>query len=181
MNAPALRTRFGIAVTAAGLLLVVFAGSSTATKLVTGKQIKDSTLRSTHLRDNTIGDEEIRDDTLRLSAVDPLVKVSDMTGPIGAAGDIGGQGPPGPHGVSRMVYVPATPQLVYADTTRNLNVSCPGDTVVVSGGAGWTPGTEGLVLTQTAPHDYGRGWQVQVRNDSGTTQSVTGWAVCLPA
>ena len=174
------RTRFGIAATLVALLILVFAGSATATRLVTGKQIKDDTVRSIDLRDGTVGGEEIRDDSLKPSSVDPFVKVNDMTGPAGPAGGTGGVGAVGPHGVSGMAYVPAPPQLVYADTTRVVNVSCPGGTVVVSGGVAWTPGTEGLELTQSAPHDYGRGWQTQIRNESGTTQSVTGWVVCLP-
>lgn len=170
-GATSLRGGLALVVAAALGAAMGYTGTAVAAGLVTGRQIKDGTVRSVDLRtDRGITGTDVRDGTLSASKMAPL--------PRGAVGD---QGPPGPRGVNGLAnaaYAISGPIAVAAGTEASFTAPCSAGRAV-GGGASST--NAGISLSESQPLASGSGWQVTVFNGSGLNADVFGWADCVSA
>ena len=168
------RIRDGRLTTALAFLigvLVATAGTATAAKLITGKQIKDGSISAKDLS----------------KAVRSQLAKAGVPGPQGAQGLQGVTGSPGPKGdkgdsgatnaVTRRVSAEAAPAAVKA-----VQVSCePGETVT-GGGASDDLGSAGVYVIRNAPVPGNQvkstGWQVSYHNTTGVSHTVWAYVLC---
>jgi hypothetical protein len=170
----------------AGLVLAC-AGTATAAKLITGKQIKDGTITSKDLS------KAVQAQLAKAGAAGPA-------GPAGASGEPGAPGPAGPTGPAGLagVEVKSMIQAVAAGATGAGTVACPAGKVVLSGGvtvAGGGAGTSYVQRSAPAKVGFGadgkpnvysypvdgqpaNGWEFQAVNQSGAARQMVGYAVC---
>lgn len=177
-------------------ILIASAGTATAAKLITGKQIKDGTITQKDLS----------------KAVQAQLKKAGLPGPAGAAGpqglkgDAGPKGETGPAGAAGAtglsgVEVKVVTQTINSGSTGAGTVVCPVGKVVLGGGVTVAGGSAGTSFVQrNAPSrvtfDAGgnpvgfstpvdgqpaNGWEFQAVNQSGAQRQVNGYAVCAKA
>lgn len=192
-----LASRTTLILLVAVLLLAVPATVAGAAALITGKDVKDGSLRSADVKDRSLTGKDVKDGSLTRR---------DYTGPVeeGPTGPTGPQGPPGPQGaeglpgttgatgaqgatgptgpqglagVRNVTVVSSAPVSVTWQSTVFWGVLCPAGTKALSGGIS---GADGDVL-ETAPQDNGVGWWVGVYNSWPQTHSYTAWVVCATA
>lgn len=164
---------------------------ASAGRLVTGKQIADSSLTGKDLRDGTVTSQDITDGSLSPGDFDlPDVGASLRAGPgallDGPEGDKGPTGPtgnPGPQGHSGITDLKrvTTSSTVASQQHGTVTTPCPAGTRVIAGGV-LVDGLAALVpINVSAPLNQGAGWQSMVRNGSASAVTVNGWAVCASA
>jgi len=159
----------GLLVAAAVVALVSFTGTAVASGLVTGRQVKDGSLRSVDLRANrAVTGADVRDGTL------PASKMSSL--PPGPAGPTGPPGPPGVDGLDGFDYEIASATVPGSDEVR-ITVLCGAGTVV--GGGASSVGV--IRMVESRPLETGSGWTVVVRNQLAADVDAFGWAVCVGA
>jgi hypothetical protein len=156
----------------AAALVVGFASSASASLIITGKQIKDHTIRGRDVHAGSIRSRDIKDGSLSAADLDTVVR-----GPLGPPGTDGQNGRTGPTGLSGLQYVPqgvsATPN---AETSWAID--CPAGTMAVGGGAS-SPGYANLELVESAQVDFNpQAWWIVIANSSDNPIPVDGWAVC---
>ena len=192
------------------VLSIALGGSAGAVSLITGKQIKDGTVRGRDVGNDSLTGADIADRTLTPADFNGSVQgpqgppgPTGLSGPAGTAGpkgepgpkgDVGPpgpegaqgpQGPAGPAGVSGLYYAGSDPQVIGAGKVATWNVLCPVGKRVFGGGVSSYAGIAYYArVLQTAPTyvDGRDGWSVAVRND-GTSADITefAWAVCATA
>jgi hypothetical protein len=148
-------------------VLLAFAGSAAAGTLISGKKIKDDTIRSVDLRDGRVRGVDVRDGSLTLTDFAPL-----------PAGDQGPQGTPGlrgPDGV-QVVSRPQQTRTLLLGERVDFSVACPAGSRVVGGGPS-NDLPEDLRIEASYP--TGGGWGVTVLNIGVRTSTVTATAVCV--
>jgi hypothetical protein len=173
----------------AGLVLAC-AGTATAAKLITGKQIKDGTITSKDLS------KAVQAQLAKAGAAGPA-GAAGAQGEPGAKGAAGEPGPAGPAGLSG-VEVKTMIQAVTSGGTGAGTVACPPGKVVLSGGVTVAGGGAGTSYVQrSAPTKVGfdkdgkpvvfsypvdgqpaNGWEFQAVNQSGAARQLVGYAVC---
>ena len=165
-------------------LLFTFCGSATAAHLITGKQIKDSSITGVDLRDAGIGGADVQDRSITAADLDHLV-TSGATGAPGVRGAPGASGSSGPSGVAglaglRAVTVVKGPrEFVANEKGHRKTVYCPENMRVLSGGIridSWFVQTR-----ESAPLDGGIGWTVNFYMANNIWGFVTPYAVCALA
>ena len=163
-------------------VLAVGGGSATAAKLITGKQIKNGSIKSADIGDGAVTSGDIRNGSIRAGDLAPGAtsnianSVSAPPGPAGPAGPAGAVGPTGPAGPAGSTGIA---EIVTAEATDfnagEAVANCPRGTRPVSGGGiDLTPG--GAIIASGATlDDNGRlGWAV-ISSDFG---EVTAFAYC---
>jgi len=185
--------------TATALLLAVLVlsvglgGTAAAVSLVTGKQIKDGSVRSRDIGNGSLTGSDVADKSLT-----PADFTGSIQGPTGPQGPAGAQGPrglqglqgtagaqgakgdtgaPGPAGVSGLRYVASDGSSVAAGSWKGLFIYCD-DQKVLGGGLSTYPDTDKARIVQSAPLNGGTGWYVKVRNEGSTDFTAYGWAIC---
>ena len=179
----------------AGILLAS-AGTATAAKLITGKQIKDGTITEKDLS------KAVRAQLAQAGAAGPKgdAGVAGAPGPQGEAGPkgaTGSKGATGPVGLSG-VEIKVMQKPVAASASAAGTVPCPEGMVVLGGGVTVAGGGAGPCSVQrNAPSNVGfdddgkpvsyfspvdgkpaNGWEFQAVNQSGFPRTVLGYAVC---
>jgi hypothetical protein len=149
-------------------LLLAFAGSAAAGTLITGKKIKDNTIRSVDLRDGRVRGVDVRDGSLTLTDFAPL-----PTGDQGPQGTPGLRGPDGARGVSR----PQQTKDLMPGEDVVLTTDCPAGTHVVGGGPS-NDRPQDLYIEGSHP-TLSEGWAVRARYIGGAVSTVTVTAVCV--
>jgi hypothetical protein len=168
-------------------ILIATAGTATAAKLVTGKQIKNGSVTAKDLS------KAVRAQLKKAGVPGP----QGVAGPAGAKGDTGPAGPTGAPGLSgvevKMIVEPVSNTLTGADT-----VVCPQGKVVLGGGVTVAGGGAGTSYVQRSapslvgfdaggnPVSFGtpidgkpaNGWEFQAVNQSGALREVRGYAIC---
>jgi hypothetical protein len=148
--------------------LVSFTGTAVASGLVTGRQVKDGSLRSVDLRTNRgVSGADVRDGTLSASKLSSL--------PQGPAGVTGPAGPRGVDGLDNFDYEISPPVTVPASSDVDILVPCASGTVV--GGGASSVGA--IRMEESRPLADGSGWKVVVYNETTTAVDAFGWAVCV--
>lgn len=127
------RRRPGVGLLLAGVILAgigfagTWSGTALASALVTGRQVKDGTLRSVDLRsDRAVTGADVRDGTLSAQKLSAL--------PDGPAGPQGPQGLPGLDGLDNFDYEVPDPVSVSGFGEGEIFVPCR-EGIVVGGGA----------------------------------------------
>ena len=104
------------------------------------------------------------------------------TGPAGPTGPTGSQGVPGPaQPITTTVVSAASPNDV--ETVKDVTVTCPSGSVLLSGGYHWVPATGGISAIADEP-DAANGWHVTMVRDTFPANAlwqVTVYAVCNTA
>jgi hypothetical protein len=193
--------RAALAALAAATVLVVASGTgAVAGAMITGKQIKNSSVTG----------KDIRDGSLLTGDLAPDARAA-LRGPAGPPGTPGSQGVPGAPGTpgdpasisDGYVVVTSSGEANAVDGSgAGTVVYCPVGHLAVGGGGRWTPalGTAGdssLSTNQpvranrdgagqpTGPqYDFAGnpdGWAVGGINHSGTTAHIDAWVLCVPA
>jgi hypothetical protein len=182
----------------AGILLAS-AGTATAAKLITGKQIKDGTISAKDLS------KAVQAQLTKAGMAGPKGDTGSV-GPAGDAGPAGSAGPrgdPGPTGAPGLsgVEVKVIAQPLNSGATAAGTVICPRGKVVLGGGvtiAGGSAGTSyiqrnapskvgfdpsGSPLSFSNPVDgeQANGWEFQTVNQSGAQRQLRAYAVCAKA
>lgn len=161
----------GLAVAAAAVAVVSFAGTAAAGGLVTGHQIKDGSLGSVDLRtDRAVTGADVRDGALSASKLSSL--------PQGPPGVKGATGPAGLDGLDGFDYERTDAVLVGAHNDVAITVPCAAG-IVVGGGA--SSASLSVRMEESRPLADGSGWNVLVYNESGQDVDAFGWAVCVAA
>jgi hypothetical protein len=159
----------GLLVAAAVVALVSFTGTAVASGLVTGRQVKDGSLRSVDLRANrAVTGADVRDGTLSASKLSSL--------PAGRQGDTGPSGAKGVDGLDNFHYEIASAPVPGSGEVQ-ITVPCAAGTVV--GGGASSLGV--IRMVESRPLSDGSGWNVVVRNRSAAGVDAFGWAVCVGA
>ena len=136
---------------------------------MTGRQVKDGSLRSVDLRANRAATgADVRDGTLSASKLSSL--------PPGPAGATGPPGPPGVDGLDGFDYEIAS-ATVPGSGEATITVPCATGTVV--GGGASSVGV--IRMVESRPLADGSGWNVVVRNLLAADVDAFGWAVCVGA
>ena len=171
------RMRRGVAWSAVTLVvaaaLIGGAGGAGAAGLLTGKNVKDDSLRSIDFGDNSIRAARFRDGSLTQSDV-----AFDVAGDPGAPGS---QGPTGLSGI-RAITVRTGPPLSRTGTGALLvTASCLPGEIALAGGAqldSAPPGTQPYIFN-SFPVGFGgnSGWQVSIVTQAGS-YTYTPWVVC---
>jgi hypothetical protein len=172
-------------VIALAAVLLASAGSATAARLITGKQIKNGSISSADVRNGSL----VRGD----------FKPGQV--PAGPRGTQGPQGPPGPRGATGargasgtngfgILRYPSVRQTFADGDADMVQVECPAGTHAV-GGAAWAADTATLVtdhpevITSSGllytDDDIGAGWFANVSNVSSGSVDVTVELVCANA
>ena len=160
----------GLLVAAAVVALVSFTGSAVAGGLVTGRQVKDGSLKSVDLKANRgVTGADVKDGTLSASKLSSL-----PPGPQGVQGPTGARGV---DGLDNFDYEVTSPVFVAASSDAEIVTPCPTGTVV-GGGAS----SVGVIRTvESRPLPDGSGWKVVVSNQQAAPVDAFGWAVCVGA
>jgi hypothetical protein len=159
-----------LVVAAAVVASVSFAGTAVASGLVTGRQIKDGSLRSVDLRTNrAVSGADVKDGSLTASKLSSL--------PPGPKGAKGTRGSPGVDGLDNFSYAISDAITIPASSDAEIVVPCASGTVV--GGGASSVGT--IRMEASSPLSDGLGWKVLVYNEQGTALDAFGWAVCVGA
>lgn len=149
--------------------LMSFAGTSVAGRLVTGRQVKDGSVKAVDLRPNrAVRGADVRDGTLSPTQMAPLA-----AGPPGATGSAGA---PGLDGLASFEYL-APDFTALRNTTTPFTATCPAGKVVVGGGLSSV--SQQIQIVDSHPTDDQTGWSVTVRNNAASDQTVFAWAVCV--
>jgi hypothetical protein len=146
------------------------AGGAGAAGLLTGKNIRDDSLRSADFRDGSIGAAKIRDGGLSQTDVG-----FDLTGDQGAPGD---PGPPGSPGIRSITYRTGAPQSSNTAGALDAVANCFTGEIALSGGAqldAADPGTRPYILWST--RNVANGWRTFIAGPAGFKQ-YTPWVVC---
>ena len=159
----------GACLVALVVLLVSFTGAAVASGSITGRQVKDGSLRSIDLRtDRGVTGADVRDGTLSPTKFASL--------PPGPQGLTGPQGTPGLNGLDNFDYE-VLPVDVTRGTAAQMTVPCAAGTVV--GGGASSAGV--IQIEESRPLPNGSGWTVLVFNADTTDVTAFAWAVCVGA
>jgi hypothetical protein len=173
---------------------------ASAGRLVTGKQIADSSLTGKDLRNGTVSSRDIRDGSLTPSDVDMPTEVAILKlreqranepvdepglyygpdGPQGPVGPVGAAGPTGHPGVHGLFNLTST-VTVGAQSYGAVTTSCTSGTKAIAGGVKVNGVAHEVPLLFSAPLDAGAGWSSGVRNESNGDAIVHGWVTCATA
>lgn len=108
------------------------AGASAATKLITGKQVKNSSLTGADIRNGSLTARDIRDGTISADELDTDL-IDDIQAP-GTAGPQGVPGPQGPAGSASFSVVESNHADVGPSGSATFTAQCPsGQTAVGTG------------------------------------------------
>ncbi|MEA2478697.1 MAG: hypothetical protein QOJ07_619 [Thermoleophilaceae bacterium] len=168
------------------LMMVVGGGSATAaSKLITGKQIKDGSLTGKDIKDHSIGAKDLSK-AIKLGN-GTVVSGQGSDGAPGTNGTNGTNGTPGQNGTNafgELVYKVAGPFDSNAGGLDSGSVDC-GDGMKAIGGGAYGDADSGQSISASAPStasgnvDPSR-WQVWMNNGGGdSTFSV--YAICARA
>ena len=187
----AARHRTLTAVLLAALVLSIgLGGTAAAASLITGKQIKDGTVRGRDVGNSSLTGADVADKSLSPADFSGSVQgpagPQGPTGPQGPRGLQGPQGTAGPQGVkgdqgvpgiSGLRYVTSEAASVGGGSKKGLYMYCDGQKVL-AGGLSTNFFADQAQLVQSAPLNDGIGWFVSVKNEGSSDMTVYGWAVC---
>ena len=184
----ATRHRTLTAVLVAVLVLSIgLGGTAAAVSMVTGKQIKDGTVRGRDVGNGSLTGADVADRSLTPADFSGSVQgpagpqgpagTDGPRGPQGVVGPKGEQGDPGSPGVSGLRYVISEATSVAGSSKKGLYMYCD-DQKVIAGGLSATSFAAQAQLAESAPLNGGAGWYVSVRNGGTSDMTVYGWAVC---
>jgi len=186
----------------AGLLAVLvlslgLGGTAAAVTLITGKQIKDGTVRGRDVGNGSLTGADIADASLgpadfsgSLQGPPGLPGPAGPQGPTGSAGQpgpkgdpgpsgpVGPPGPAGPAGVSGLEYKVGDGVPMGPGTWTTFSVTCSTGKKVLGGGVS-TYGNEGSPrISVSAPLNNGAGWYVSAANEGISSITQFPWAIC---
>ncbi len=163
---------------------------ASAGRLLTGKDIANSSLTGKDLRNGTVTSRDLTDGSLSvddLRAAPDVALLQDgpgdyieVAGPPGPQGPRGDVGPAGHTGITDLVRR-TTASIVAPGSFGTVTTGCTSGTKAITGGVLVDGPAAGVPLNVSAPLDNGAGWQSMVRNTSGTAITVNGWVVCATA
>jgi hypothetical protein len=145
------------------------AGGAGAAGLLTGRNVRDDSLRSADIRDGSIGAARVRDGGLSQSDVG-----FDLTGDQGLPGDTGAPGNPG----IRAITVRSGPaQSTATAATFDVVAFCDSGEIALSGGASLTASALATrhFIEWSALRDN-NGWFTRITTTGAST--YTPWVVC---
>ena len=170
------------------LVLACTGGAAAATKLITGTQIKNSSLTGADIKNASLGGDDLRSESigpskLSLSVQDTLEKagIPGPAGPAGPAGAAGPAGPAGPAGTAGTAGTASVTRTVSAHQslppggfTSSMRADCPAGMVVVGTGFNTGIGNADFVLS------YGTFVGAFIDNDTSITIEAWVQALCAP-
>jgi len=164
------------------VLTLVFSGSATATKLITGAQVKDGSVQARDIRNKTVTAQDVTDGSLQPQdlAVSAARLLPD-DGPIGDEGPRGPQGPVGHAGVRGLrdlQYVASQGFSLPSGSRLDKFVPCPPGLKVLNGGLSSSGSDIGPALFNSSPASDGSSWHVYAGNDTAQSFTAYLWAVC---
>ena len=185
------------------VLSIGLGGTAAAVSLVTGKQIKDGTVRGRDVGNGSLSGADVADRSLtpadfsgsvqgpagpqgpagapgptgspgqRGPAGDP-----GPSGPMGQRGPQGPAGPAGPAGVTDLEYKIGEGVQIAPGLWNTFSVGCSAGKKVLGGGVS-TYGNQGSArISVSAPLGNGVGWYVSARNDGISSITQFPWAIC---
>lgn len=174
-------------------ILIATAGTATAAKVITGKQIKNGSITSKDLS------KPLRAQLKKAGAKGPQ-GVPGPQGVAGPKGDPGAKGDTGSPGLAG-VEVKVTTQTVNNGQTGAGNAICPAGKIALGGGVTVANGGAGTSFVQRSaptvvgfdsdgdPVSFGppvdgepaNGWEFQAVNQSGAQRDVRGYVICARA
>jgi hypothetical protein len=181
------RVPFAVVVLA---LIAVGGGSATAAKLLTGKQIKNSSLTGADIRDRSLTAADFK------GALPSDTSVSGRNGAPGPKGDPGAAGGPGAKGERGAPGAPGASGTVvhrtggpYDNANGELNggfADCPRGMVAIGGGAYGDAERAGQSVNASGPFNADGSaaptrWYVWMSNQSGEDASFDVHVVCAAA
>lgn len=188
-----LRTRLTFAnVVSVIALFVALGGSSYAAIMVTGKNVRNSSLTGKDVRNSSLTGVDVKNGSLLTADFGPGQLPAGAQGPQGPKGDKGdkgdqgSQGAQGPPGFSDQFVAEASVSWPVATgaqpNAQARTVTCPAPTTKVMGGGyrfdeAYTPWAK---VIESRPVSGGTGWQVTIRNE-GNSLAIPGavYAVCV--
>ena len=141
---------------AAVLLLVGLAGTATAAKLITGKQIKHNTITTKHIKNNSLTGADIKDGSLSAKDVNAAVKAK-LNKPAVVGYEI----------VTDTIAVPTAGQ-------STVYVACSTGKIALGGGADWASTDTSQVIVESAPQKQIGEFFAAPDGDPATAWKITG-------
>jgi hypothetical protein len=171
------------AVIATVALVAAMGGTSYAAKLITGKNIKNSSVTGKDIKNSSLTGSDIKNKSLTTSDL----KASSVAALKGATGPAGAAGAPGPAGVGVVTYVASDPVTVADGAEAFIEAICPAGFVAIGGGQ--LTSDVGLITPNSSFPSDGTGsgafgsaaWGVYMDNFNGSDLDVSAVAVCAPA
>jgi hypothetical protein len=189
-------------------LLLALTGSAVAAGIaknsVRSAQIADGTVRTVDLRDNAVNSAKVADDSLAASDLAPdsvgtseiaenAVSSPEVAPDSLTAGDLGAasvtSSEVADHSLTGADLAPDSVRAnelgtitqrniastIPAGKTGSVSANCePGEQIISGGGQ---PSVFGVEMTTTRPQ--GNGWLYQAKNNTGSDQTITAFALCL--
>lgn len=158
---------------AAVLLMVGLAGTATAAKLITGKDIKNNTVTTQDLKNNNLSGADVKDGSLSSKDFNGAVK-GKLTKPNVVGYEV----------VTETVSVPTAGQ-------NTAFVACTAGKVALGGGADWASTETSQVIVESAPQkqigeffaapdgDVATGWKVTGEHNSLDPVDLTAYVICV--
>ena len=149
----------------AGLaVLVLGGGAAGAARLITGAQIKNSSITGVDIKNKSLRPADFK---------------GSVAGPAGPAGPAGAPGPAGPTVVNGLTRVPGPTVFVAPSSQGQSTATCPAGQGIVEGGF-ITTGTGSVAASDT--FGAANSWTVNLDNLEGVTTSadVQAIAYCAP-
>jgi hypothetical protein len=161
---------FGAAVLI-GAAVIGGSGGAGAAGLLTGKNIRDDSLRAADFRDSSIGGGKVRDGGLSQGDLS-----FDLTGDQGVPGD---QGPAGFPGIRLLRLRTGNPQSSRDPGDLFADANCDAGETALSGGAQLDSADPGVLPYITSSRGVGlTSWRTIVSSPGGGNVQYTGWVVC---
>jgi hypothetical protein len=159
-------------------IFFVCAGGATASKLITGKGIKDGSITGADIKRASIGPSKLSDGILNdIQAAKERPMAPGPAGPAGLAGPAGPQGAQGPAGPSNTsaINMVTGHTSVSADDIGGGVVACPAGQNVIAGGYF---SDSGYAFSDHPTPDR-TGWSIGIDNTGATvTADVDAYALC---
>jgi len=181
------------------LLSIGLGGTAGAVSLITGKQIKDSSVRGRDVGNGSLTGADVADKSLTAADFSGSVQgpagPQGPTGPQGPKGDKGAtgntgaqgpqglqgiQGPPGPAGASMVTYAQSGPKLISGSSSATWYITCPQGFWATGGGANHVDTTKRGYgrITESYPSATGTYWVMTVHNPDPAEIAMYGWVAC---
>lgn len=162
-------------------LFAAVGGTGYAAVTIDGKNIRNRSVAGRKLKRSTVTSIEVRDQSLLardFKAGQLPSGPRGAQGPKGDTGPKGEQGATGPAGISGYEIVKGALIVQASGTRLTQTVDCPANKRAVGGGAAVSNVQQSIGSSHPVEPD-GTAWTVTLNNNSGASQNIQAYAVCV--
>lgn len=162
----------------AGMAVLALAGGAWGASKISGKEIKTGTITGKQVKNHSLRPKDFRGSVRGPRGKRGRTGPQGSQGPQGAQGQQGPQGPAGPVAAGKIVTAEATGSVAPGDI-NTVEAYCPSGTTALSGGSSVISGN--AVVFIDTDYNFGVGWVIGVDNSNDSVSAdVTSRVKCAP-